>query len=51
MHVSGDPTSLIPEEPVICLSTEDETDVVFLERTTPTISHMGFPSSFCLATC
>ncbi len=46
----GDPTSLIPEEPVIGLSAEDEIDVVLLEKATPTISHMDLPSSFCLAT-
>ncbi len=47
--IFGDPALLIPEEPVIGLSAEDETDVAYFERTTPTISHMGM-SSFCLAT-
>jgi hypothetical protein len=48
--VFGDPASLIPEKPVIDLSAEDETDVAYLERTTPTTSQMGMSSSFCLAT-
>ena len=45
-----DHTLLIPEEPVIGLSAENETDVAYFERTTPTISHMGMSSAFCLAT-
>jgi hypothetical protein len=49
-YIFRDPASLIPEEPVIGLSAEDETDVGYIERTTPTISHMGMSSSFCLAT-
>lgn len=44
------PVSLIPEEPVIRLSVEDEKVEVFQGRAIRTISHMGLPSSFSLAT-
>jgi hypothetical protein len=44
------PVSLIPEEPVIRLSVEDEKLEVFQGRAMRTISHMGLLSSFSLAT-